>query len=62
MTQAPPEGIGTVFVDVLGDGTFVGIWQGDGEHAAQYVDVEGSQDEVLRWATPPAWRRPSIPS
>ena len=48
--ETPPEETGTVFVNRLSDGTFVGVWQGGDDHPGKAIDIEGSRDEVLRWA------------
>ncbi len=48
MTE-PPDGTGTVFVRQLAPGIFTAIWQGGGQHAGSYIDIEGSRQEVLDW-------------
>jgi len=45
----PPDGTGTVFVRQLSPGVFTAIWQGDGQYAGSYVDIQGARREVLDW-------------
>jgi hypothetical protein len=47
----PRVGHGTVYVNQLSDGTWVGSWQDDIEHGQVGIeDTEGSREAVVAWA------------